>query len=208
MKGSKKVMKFVRGGGTPAPGSRAFMRDVPGRRDYVQVPNPLGYVGIGPKVVNVPKSYEQQKGRIEAVKKSMPFEPGAKVTPGMKSVEQAIREFPNAAYNPAYDPRFAEQAKQQQAARNAARKKPTVTVEEVPTPAPAPAPRGGAGGMGITSGGAMFRGMPSSGLPDTRRGSITVIEEPEQGMKKGGKTSSGRRIDGIAMRGRTKARII
>lgn len=176
----------LRGGGTPAPGSRAFMRDVPGRGDYKQVTNPLGYLGIGSKVVNVPKGYAQQKERIAAVKKSMPFEPGAKVTPGVKSVQQAIREFPNAKYDPAYDPRYAEQAKKAQAAKNAARKKPTVTVEQVPDKG---APSRG-GGSGISSGGAMARGMPMSGLPDTRRGSVTVEETEEQGYRRGGSVKS------------------
>lgn len=181
----------LRGGGTPAPGSRAFMRDVPGRGDYVQVRNPLSAFGIGPEVVNVPKSYEKQKGRIEAIKKSMPFEPGAKVTPGTKTVEQAIREFPNVAYNPAYDPRYAEQAKKAQAARNAARKKPTVTVEEVPDKGSSSSGGGdgGVSGIGITSGGALARGMPTSGLPDTRRGKVTV-EETEEGYRRGGSVQS------------------
>ncbi len=178
----------LRGGGTPAPGSRAFMRDVPGRGDYVQVRNPLSAFGIGPEVVNVPKSYEKQKGRIEAIKKSMPFEPGAKVTPGIKTVEQAIREFPNVAYNPAYDPRYAEQAKKAQAAKNAARKKPTVTVQQVPDTG-APAPSRGGSGTGIGSGGAMARGMPTSGLP-SKRGSVAIEEIEEQGYKRGGSVQS------------------
>ncbi len=181
-------VRLRRGGGTPAPGSRAFMRDVPGRGDYVQVPNPLSAFGIGPEVVNVPKSYEKQKGRIEAIKKSMPFEPGAKVTPGIKTVEQAIREFPNVAYNPAYDPRYAEQAKKAQAAKNAARKKPTVTVQQVPDTG-APAPSRGGSGTGIGSGGAMARGMPTSGLP-SKRGSVAIEEIEEQGYKRGGSVQS------------------
>jgi len=67
--------------------------------------------------------------------------------------------------------------------QNQARKKPTVTVEQVPDSG---APPASGGGMGITSGGAMARGMPTSGLPD-KRGSITVEEmEDTGGMKRGG----------------------
>ena len=62
---------------------------------------------------------------------------------------------------------------------------------------------GGGGGMGITSGGAMARGMPTSGLPDTKKGVITV---EETGMKRGGsvKSSASRGIDGVAKRGKTR----
>ena len=67
-----------------------------------------------------------------------------------------------------------------------ARKKPTVTVEEMPDSGAPPAPsRGGGGGMGIISGGAMARGMPTSGLP-AKRGSITVEETEDVGYKRGG----------------------
>jgi len=63
-----------------------------------------------------------------------------------------------------------------------ARKKPTVTVEQVPDSG---APPASGGGMGIGSGGAMARGMPTSGLPD-KRGSITVEEMEGAGYKRGG----------------------
>ena len=66
---------------------------------------------------------------------------------------------------------------------------------------------GGGGGMGITSGGAMFRGMPTSGLPDTKKGVITV---EETGMKRGGsvKSSASRGIDGVAKRGKTRGKLV
>ena len=91
--------------------------------------------------------------------------------------------------------------------QNQARKKPTVTVEQVPDSG---APPASGGGMGIGSGGAMARGMPTSGLPD-KRGSITVEEmEDTGGMKRGGKvrSSASKRADGIAQRGKTRGKYI
>lgn len=79
--------------------------------------------------------------------------------------------------------------------QNQARKKPTVTVQQVPDSGAPPA-RGGGGGMGITSGGAMARGMPTSGLPalpDTR-GTYTITELPETGGMKRGGSVKGKKI--------------
>jgi len=82
---------------------------------------------------------------------------------------------------------------------------------------------GGGGGTGVTSGGAMARGMPTSGLPD-RRGKVTVEEvEDTGGMKRGGsvkgkveryasggmtRSSASKRADGCAVRGKTKGRFV
>ena len=99
--------------------------------------------------------------------------------------------------------------------QNQARKKPTVTVEQVPDSGAPPAPsRGGGGGMGVTSGGAMARGMPTSSLPE-KRGTVTVEETEDTGMRRGGRVKkmagggmASKRADGIAQRGKTRGRIV
>lgn len=111
-------------------------------------------------------------------------------------------------------------------AKTPPRKKPTVEIQQIPdsgAPPTPPAPSRGGGGTGITSGGAMARGMLTSGLPDARRGKVTVeeLEEPVgSGMKRGGrvrkryagggavKSSASKRADGCAMRGKTKGRFV
>lgn len=105
----KGVKKMARGGTPMAPGSKAFLRNIPGSKDYYQVPNPLGYVGIGPKAVNIPKGYSDQKQRIEAQHKGIPYDPRVNWMPKPPSREEAIKYFPNPDYDPAYDPAYEEQ---------------------------------------------------------------------------------------------------
>ena len=89
-----KVQKFARGG-SPAPGSKAALTRMPGSKDYVQVPNPLSRLGIGSKVINVPKGHSDQSQRLSAVNKS--------------SRTNAFTGAPNPEYDPAYDPAYEEQ---------------------------------------------------------------------------------------------------
>lgn len=89
-----RVQKFARGG-SPAPGSKAALTRMPGSKDYVQVPNPLSQLGIGSKVINVPKGHSDQSQRLSAVNKS--------------SRTNAFTGAQNPEYDPAYDPAYEEQ---------------------------------------------------------------------------------------------------
>jgi len=92
------------------------------------------------------------------------------VTPNVK--DQPLSDAARAAMR--------EKAKQYEAASAA---KQHLRFYESKTKGPNVRNTGGGGGMGIISGGAMARGMPTSGLPD-KKGVITV---EETGMKRGGK---------------------
>jgi hypothetical protein len=88
------VKKLARGG-TPVPGSKASLGRMPGSKDYYQISNPLSRVGIGSRVVNIPKQTNEQRQRLEAVHKG--------------SRTNAFTGAPNPDYDPAYDPAYEEQ---------------------------------------------------------------------------------------------------
>lgn len=221
-KQSKDKIKKLARGGSPLTRAQQNMsirnvgRYVP--RDYLVNPNRLSTLEESLAKAEIRKS----EAATRAVQKKLAEE--AAKSAALKTVGKvAARAIPGlGAALTAYDVGKYAYDKYQQ---NQARKKPTVTVEQVPDSGAPPAPsRGGSGGgMGIISGGAMARGMPTSGLPD-RRGSVTVEEmEDTGGMKRGGSvkgkvkryasggmahSSASKRADGIAQRGKTKGRFV
>jgi len=206
--GPSRVVGPPRGrGAKPGPGSMAFLREGPGPQDYYSV--------FGMKI---PKGYSDQKQRIEAQHKGIPYDPRVNWMPKPPSREEAIKYFPNPDYDPAYDPKLAAQAEAFKKSQPKGRKKPTVTVEEIKE-TPAPSRGGGGGGAPPMAPRGMGPFMPMMPMMPEKRGKVTVEEVEEskgQGKYRGGKINSHKAskgpfrhaADGVAHKGKTKGRVV